>query len=48
MEVQEGNDYQAAKANTWNIVYEFSDTLVLRCAAELGIADIINRHGNPD
>ena len=46
MQVQE-DDHQAAQAKIWEIVYGFSDTLVLRCAIQLGIADILHKHGGP-
>lgn len=46
MQVQE-DEHQAAQAKIWEIVYGFSDTLVLRCAIQLGIADIIHKHGDP-
>lgn len=44
MEVQKGD--QAAQAKIWKFIYGFSETLVLRCAVELGIADIIGKHGD--
>ncbi|XP_010271691.1 PREDICTED: (RS)-norcoclaurine 6-O-methyltransferase-like [Nelumbo nucifera] len=40
-------EVQAAEAKIWNFVYGFADTLVLRCAIELGIADIIHKQGEP-
>ncbi|KAJ8644148.1 hypothetical protein MRB53_005896 [Persea americana] len=44
MEVQKGD--QAAQAKIWSLIYGFSESLVLRCAVELGIADIIHEHGD--
>ncbi|OVA10701.1 O-methyltransferase [Macleaya cordata] len=36
-----------AQAHLWNIIYGFADSLVLRCAVEIGIADIIkNNNGS--
>ncbi|MCL7035707.1 hypothetical protein MKW94_027932 [Papaver nudicaule] len=35
------------QAHLWNIIYGFADSLVLRCAVEIGIADIIkNNNGS--
>ncbi|XP_058093546.1 (RS)-norcoclaurine 6-O-methyltransferase-like [Magnolia sinica] len=45
MEVQKSD--QSAQAKIWKFIYGFVDTLVLRSAIELGIADIINNHGEP-
>nr|DAD24229.1 TPA_asm: hypothetical protein HUJ06_025692 [Nelumbo nucifera] len=45
MEIQK--EGQAAAAKIWKFVYGFADCLVLRCAIDLGIADIIHKQGEP-
>nr|Q9LEL5.1 RecName: Full=3'-hydroxy-N-methyl-(S)-coclaurine 4'-O-methyltransferase; AltName: Full=S-adenosyl-L-methionine:3'-hydroxy-N-methylcoclaurine 4'-O-methyltransferase; Short=4'-OMT [Coptis japonica]BAB08005.1 S-adenosyl-L-methionine:3'-hydroxy-N-methylcocla urine 4'-O-methyltransferase [Coptis japonica] len=36
-----------AQAHVWKIIYGFADSLVLRCAVELGIVDIIDNNNQP-
>nr|AAU20768.1 3'-hydroxy-N-methyl-(S)-coclaurine 4'-O-methyltransferase [Thalictrum flavum subsp. glaucum] len=36
-----------AQAHVWKIIYGFADSLVLRCAVELGIFDIIDNNNQP-
>ena len=43
----EEDDNQSAQAKIREIVYGFADSLVLRSAVELGITDIIQKHGSP-
>ncbi|XP_042397338.1 trans-resveratrol di-O-methyltransferase-like [Zingiber officinale] len=31
----------------WNIIFSYINSMALKCAAELGIADVIHRHGQP-
>ncbi|XP_042466574.1 trans-resveratrol di-O-methyltransferase-like [Zingiber officinale] len=31
----------------WNIIFSYVNSMALKCAAELGIADVIHRHGQP-
>ncbi|XP_074568743.1 trans-resveratrol di-O-methyltransferase-like [Curcuma longa] len=47
-------DHQVAKAelmrghdHLWNIIFSYVNSMSLKCAAELGIADEIYRHGQP-
>ncbi|XP_074567934.1 trans-resveratrol di-O-methyltransferase-like [Curcuma longa] len=48
------DDHQVAKAeltrghdHLWNIIFSYVNSMSLKCAAELGIADEIYRHGQP-
>ncbi|XP_068664921.1 3'-hydroxy-N-methyl-(S)-coclaurine 4'-O-methyltransferase-like [Aristolochia californica] len=36
-----------AQAQLWKYIYGFAETLVLRCAVEMSLADIINNNGGP-
>ncbi|KAL6000534.1 hypothetical protein ACLOJK_024233 [Asimina triloba] len=45
MEVQKYD--VSAQAKVWKLIYGFADTMILRCAVDLGIADIITQHGQP-
>ncbi|XP_042457125.1 trans-resveratrol di-O-methyltransferase-like [Zingiber officinale] len=47
-------DHEVAKAELmrghgqlWNIIFNYVNSMALKCAAELGIADVIYRHGQP-
>ncbi|XP_074589700.1 trans-resveratrol di-O-methyltransferase-like [Curcuma longa] len=47
-------DHEVAKAellrghgHLWNIIFSYVNSMALKCAAELGIADVIYRHGQP-
>ncbi|XP_043689536.1 (R,S)-reticuline 7-O-methyltransferase-like [Telopea speciosissima] len=35
------------QAEIWKIMFSFAESMVLKCAVELRIADIINSHGHP-
>ncbi|XP_065875152.1 trans-resveratrol di-O-methyltransferase-like [Euphorbia lathyris] len=36
-----------AQAHIWNHIFNFMNSMCLKCAVELGIPDIINNHGKP-
>lgn len=36
-----------AQAHVWNHIFNFINSMSLKCAVELGIPDIINKHGKP-
>ncbi|KAF4397142.1 hypothetical protein G4B88_008988 [Cannabis sativa] len=36
-----------AQAHIWNQIFNFINSMCLKCAVELGIPDIINNHGKP-
>nr|WIL17152.1 (RS)-norlaudansoline 6-O-methyltransferase [Aristolochia debilis] len=36
-----------AQALVWKHIYGFADSMTLKCAIELGIADVLHRHGAP-
>ncbi|KAM6567715.1 hypothetical protein CsatA_026843 [Cannabis sativa] len=36
-----------AQAHIWNHIFNFINSMFLKCAVELGIPDIINNHGKP-
>ncbi|XP_068644361.1 (RS)-norcoclaurine 6-O-methyltransferase-like [Aristolochia californica] len=36
-----------AQALVWKHIYGFADSMTLKCAIELGIADVLHRHGTP-
>nr|AKO60153.1 S-adenosyl-L-methionine:O-methyltransferase [Papaver somniferum] len=38
---------QANQANIWKLIYGFAESLVLKCAIQLEIADTIHNHGEP-
>ncbi|XP_058072520.1 (RS)-norcoclaurine 6-O-methyltransferase-like [Magnolia sinica] len=38
---------RGAQAQLWKHIYGFADSLTLKCAIDLGIADIIHKHGGP-
>ncbi|XP_060676160.1 acetylserotonin O-methyltransferase-like [Ziziphus jujuba] len=40
-------DHRRAKFEIWKYIFGFVEMAVMKCAIELGIADIIENHGNP-
>ena len=36
-----------AQAHVWNHIFDFSNSMSLKCAIQLGIPDIIHNHGKP-
>lgn len=36
-----------AKAQIWKHIYGFAESLTLKCAIELGVPDILHKHGKP-
>ena len=36
-----------AQAHVWNHIFNFINSMSLKCAVELGIPDLINKHGKP-
>lgn len=47
MEAEEAEAMQRGQADIWKYMFSFADTMALRCAVELRIADIIHSHGAP-
>ncbi|KAJ6744914.1 O-METHYLTRANSFERASE [Salix purpurea] len=51
MSLAEGNLHGAellqAQAHVWNHIFNFINSMSLKCAVELGIPDIIHNHGKP-
>ncbi|MCL7037707.1 hypothetical protein MKW94_012707 [Papaver nudicaule] len=47
MEVVNIVDDSENQAKIWNIIYGFSDSLVLKCAVQLEIAETIHKQGKP-
>ncbi|PIA30699.1 hypothetical protein AQUCO_05400063v1 [Aquilegia coerulea] len=43
----EENVVVQSQADMWELIFAFGDSMVLKCAMKLGIADIINKHGSP-
>ncbi|XP_051135968.1 chavicol O-methyltransferase-like [Andrographis paniculata] len=43
----ESKELLGAQAQVWNNTFPFIHTMALNCAVELGIPDIIHRHGSP-
>ncbi|XP_038703598.1 xanthohumol 4-O-methyltransferase-like [Tripterygium wilfordii] len=46
-EAQGDHTLLRAQAEVWQLMYGFADSMVLKCAIELGIPDIIHSHGGP-
>ncbi|KAJ8634018.1 hypothetical protein MRB53_027354 [Persea americana] len=36
-----------AQAQIWKNIYGFAESLTLKCAVELGVPDILHKHGKP-
>ncbi|KAF5177957.1 O-methyltransferase [Thalictrum thalictroides] len=43
----EENVVVQSQADMWELIFAFGDSMVLKSAMKLGIADIINKHGSP-
>ncbi|KAG8374704.1 hypothetical protein BUALT_Bualt10G0023700 [Buddleja alternifolia] len=41
------NEILDAQSHVWNHIFKFMNTMSLNCAIELGIPDIIHKHGKP-
>lgn len=42
---EKGREVLAAQAHTWNHTFNYINFMLLKCAIQLGIPDIIHRHG---
>ncbi|XP_051134787.1 8-hydroxyquercetin 8-O-methyltransferase-like [Andrographis paniculata] len=47
MELSNNEELLEAQAQVWNQTFSFIHTMSLKCAIDLGIPDIIHRHGTP-
>nr|POE62351.1 (r,s)-reticuline 7-o-methyltransferase [Quercus suber] len=47
METKEAQALLEGQAEIWQHLFGFADSMALKCAVELRIADIINSHGGP-
>ncbi|KAL0456506.1 UNVERIFIED_CONTAM: putative O-methyltransferase 3 [Sesamum latifolium] len=45
--VDTSSELLEAQAHIWNQVYNYINSMSLKCATELGIPDIIHKHGGP-
>ncbi|GMH07280.1 hypothetical protein Nepgr_009120 [Nepenthes gracilis] len=41
------DDVLAAQAHVWKYIFNFIDSMSLKCAVELGIPDVIHKYGKP-
>ncbi|XP_019193595.1 PREDICTED: trans-resveratrol di-O-methyltransferase-like isoform X1 [Ipomoea nil] len=47
MALQEMNEIVGAQTHIWNHIFNFINSSSLKCAVQLGIPDVIHRHGQP-
>nr|GME02407.1 trans-resveratrol di-O-methyltransferase-like [Ipomoea batatas] len=47
MALQELNEIVGAQTHIWNQIFNFINSSSLKCAVQLGIPDVIHRHGGP-
>ncbi|KAK8992022.1 hypothetical protein V6N11_044914 [Hibiscus sabdariffa] len=47
MDKANANELLVAQAHVWNHIFSFINSMSLKCAVDLGIADIIQNHGQP-
>ncbi|KAK8987001.1 hypothetical protein V6N11_055318 [Hibiscus sabdariffa] len=47
MDKVNANELLQAQAHVWNHIFNFINSMSLKCAVDLGIADIIQNHGKP-
>ena len=47
MDVVNVNELLQAEAHVWNHIFNFINSMSLKCAIDLGIPDIIQNHGKP-
>ncbi|KAL5998810.1 hypothetical protein ACLOJK_009758 [Asimina triloba] len=44
---EEGGEILQAQTHVWNHIFQFINSMSLKCAVQLGIPDTIHRHGQP-
>ncbi|PQP92960.1 hypothetical protein Pyn_33736 [Prunus yedoensis var. nudiflora] len=46
-EVRASHELLQAQAHIWNHIFSFINSMSLKCAVQLGIPDVIQKHGQP-